>query len=57
MNERDQPDDAATCTRCGGELKLVTRLSRLTPDPAYWIYRCIVCGLIEWLAEQTEPPR
>lgn len=57
MTEQDQPDDAATCTRCGGELKLVTRLSRLTPDPAYWIYRCIVCGLIEWIAEKIDPPR
>jgi DNA-directed RNA polymerase subunit RPC12/RpoP len=57
MHERNPSDNAAACTRCGGELKVVTRLSRFVSHPAYWIYRCIGCGLIEWIAEQTDPPR
>jgi DNA-directed RNA polymerase subunit RPC12/RpoP len=58
MEERqDEQDRAQRCPRCGGELALMTRLPALAPHPAYWIYRCFSCGIIEWIAEKMKPAR
>jgi DNA-directed RNA polymerase subunit M/transcription elongation factor TFIIS len=53
----DKPNAAllAVCPRCTGKsLTLATFLPRMGDRPAYRIFTCSVCGLIEWIADQVK---
>lgn len=43
------------CERCGGTLELALHLPERLGQPAYEIFRCIACGLVDWVAQGPEP--
>jgi uncharacterized protein with PIN domain len=46
------PPVRAPCQRCGGALELATKLEKAPGRPAYEIFRCVACGLMEWVAQR-----
>ncbi len=39
------------CQRCGGALEDAFHLPERIGQPAYDIFRCVACGLIDWVAQ------
>ena len=51
----DEPKSAPPpCDRCKGPLELLTRLPPLEERPPYLIFKCTLCGFVDWIAEQAE---
>ena len=49
------PAQGEKCPRCSeGVLNLLTFLPSFASHPKYRIYRCLSCGLLEWIAERNE---
>jgi hypothetical protein len=44
------------CKRCGDRLELLAVIPRFVERPAYKIYSCNRCDVIEWLADRTDSP-
>ena len=49
--QADQPDRASgsACERCGGKMKLLTHIPTRLGEPAYNVFECADCGLIDWV--------
>lgn len=45
------PAPSRLCSRCGGSLKLELALDKTPGQPPYQIFRCIACGLLDWVAQ------
>jgi hypothetical protein len=46
-------DEAPNCDKCGKPTELVTVIGRLGKVPAYRIFRCDACNVLQWVAEQV----
>jgi hypothetical protein len=46
------PDDPP-CSKCGGDLRLLTILPRASDHPTFRIFECVSCNFINWIAEQA----
>ncbi len=44
-------DPARVCERCGTDLEAALRLPARIGQPAYDIFRCVACGLVDWVAQ------
>ncbi len=59
MGERSAPPPkgvsvAPDCNKCSGGMELLTVLPALDDRPDFHIFRCIVCGFVDWIVEATE---
>jgi hypothetical protein len=39
------------CSRCGGEMDLVTVIRKFGDQPSYKLFRCVACELVDWVPE------
>jgi len=46
-------DATPACRECGQPLEFQTFLPHFDDRPAYRIFRCLGCGVFEWIAEQV----
>lgn len=53
-NARPACASARTCQRCGAALQAALHLPQRIGQPAYVIFRCAGCGLVEWVAQDPE---
>lgn len=55
-NENAKPATALprVCQRCGATLHVALHLSERIGQPAYDIFRCTVCGAVEWVAQDQK---
>jgi DNA-directed RNA polymerase subunit M/transcription elongation factor TFIIS len=56
--EQQSPPSGANrpppCRRCAGSLSFVTYQPRTWDHPAYDVFECIKCGMLEWVAEKID---
>lgn len=45
------------CRQCGGTLELLICLQKTVGSPAYKIFYCTDCEVIDWVAEESPPNR
>ena len=48
--------EAVNCKRCGDRLELLAVIPRFVERPAYKIFSCNRCDVIEWQADRTGCP-
>jgi RNase P subunit RPR2 len=53
-NNRPACTSARICQRCGATLQAALHLPQRIGQPAYVIFRCAGCGLVEWVAQDSE---
>jgi hypothetical protein len=53
--ERGDQEAHRLCERCSKATELLTVLPRTTGNPRFWIYACVSCGFVEWIADKVEP--
>ena len=47
----DKPVDRLHCDRCGGTSKPAAMLAKAFDHPAYKIFECETCGLLDWVTQ------
>jgi hypothetical protein len=48
----EKPVRRSLCSRCGGGLEFALKLPKSLDQPAFEIFRCVSCGLFDWIAQQ-----
>jgi hypothetical protein len=39
------------CEKCGGALELAASIPKALGDPAYKIFKCVICDVLHWLVQ------
>lgn len=46
--------EQASCEKCGGLLEELTRLPKRFDHPTFDVFRCMACGVVNWIERPDE---